>query len=157
MAIAAIDAVVARMVLMAERDRLLDRGVARRVGACVHAVNDAGGHDDADENESSHAQQQREARREHLRHGNERWVAASPGHCAGRRDAAYASIFRASIDLGIPARRCERVRRSRGAAPAKIAITIAPLEGRFADATGSRRSARGAAVTRLAVIPTRAR
>jgi hypothetical protein len=65
-AVAAIDAVVADVVLMAERDRLLDRVVLRRVAARVDAVHDGRRNDARKHEHGCDAQNERKARREDL-------------------------------------------------------------------------------------------
>src|SRR5207237_10622193 len=67
-AIPAIDAVVARVVLMAERDRLLDRRVCRRVLARADAIRGNQSGQRADHAEECNAKKQREPPRKNLRH-----------------------------------------------------------------------------------------
>ena len=68
MAIAAIDAVVADVVLVAERHRLVDRGADCGVAARVHAVRQQGERDERQQRDRGDAQDERETRGEHLRH-----------------------------------------------------------------------------------------
>src|SRR5205823_1688928 len=69
MAVAAIDAIFAHVMLMAEGNRLLDGIVLRRIGARVDAVDDKCGDSGSERSHQGESKQQREASREDLRHG----------------------------------------------------------------------------------------